>query len=191
MTEMHRSWERIDARFWPLLKIKRWRRYFTIRFDRFTRLNPLHSSFLTDVFVRNASEKERTAIRWCSVQQVYCGDFLVSSVLFMTLPDDVSLVRIHLCTYCKGYGRKNEASGTCASARCIMRSDAFPSTFVSNKCEAVAFTFLLFFFPEREKRPWSPRYWKEIWASMLQKPRFVLDSIAMYRKRVVVYILAY
>ena len=153
MTEMHRSWERIDARFLPLPKIKRWRRCFTIRFGRSARLNPLHSSFSTDLFVRNAREKERTVIRWCSVQQVDRGDFLVSPVLFTTLPDDVSLVRIHLCTYCKGYGRKNEASGTCVSARCIMRSDEFPSTLACNKCEAVAFTFSLFLFSRKKETP--------------------------------------
>lgn len=57
-------------------------------------------------------------IRWCSVQQVDFENWSAKFCLRYCL--DVNLVRIYLCTYCKGHGRKKEVNGTCVSARFVV-----------------------------------------------------------------------
>lgn len=112
---------------------------------------------------------------------------LIGQILFLRCCLDVNLVRIYLCIYYKGYGRKNRSEWYVCECqiRCIVRSDKFTSI-CKNTCKIAALTF--FFFTHLVSTFFifegSPSF-------AVTKPKFVLDSIAMYRNRVVVYILAY
>lgn len=117
--------------------------------------------------------------------------FLAGRVSFKTLPDDVSLVRIYFCTYCKGYGRKNEASGTCVSARFDVSCEATNLLPYSRVISAKRWRSTFFSPFYKRKRPYFHAIGRKSRLRCYRQPRFVLDSIAMYRNRIVVYILAY
>lgn len=132
-------------------------------------------------------------IRWCSVQQVDSEYWSAKFCLWYCL--DVNLVKI----YCVHIARDMGGETKCmvrvwvpGSIR-IVRSDEFIS--IAYKYEIVTLNYYFFFLPffliNIKKTSLFRHFWKKFLASQLQKARFVLDSIAMYQNRVVVYMLAY